>query len=169
MNQGSGGHLNTKMPSYQYEDIHYKDKMASRPAHLYNGNPYTQERWSLHWDGAQVSTKTTMKPVTEQVPRETNDNQEPGPRFNIKTSYQYRKSHRGDKTVVRLSYLHNGISYTCKMLSLYWISPQDPCGSQRIGNGSHHWCLNLLEILIWVPRMQLVADESLSRFNGYMT
>ena len=46
----------------------------------------------------------------------------PGPRFNIKmTSYQYRKSHCGDKTILRPSYLHNGISYTGKMSSLYWI------------------------------------------------
>ena len=37
------------------------------------------------------------------------------------SSYQYRKSHCGDKTVVRSSYLHNGISYTGKMTSLYWI------------------------------------------------
>ena len=45
-----------------------------------------------------------------------------GPQFNIKmSSYQYRKSHCGDKTVVRSSYLHNGISYTGKMSSLYWI------------------------------------------------
>ena len=37
----------------------------------------------------------------------------PGPWFNIKmSSYQYRKFHCGDKTVVRSSYLHNGISYT---------------------------------------------------------
>ena len=49
----------------------------------------------------------------------------PGPRFNIKmTSYQYRKFHCGDKTVVRSSYLHNGISYTGKMTSLYWIRAQ---------------------------------------------
>ena len=48
-----------------------------------------------------------------------------GPRFNMKmTSYQYRKSHCGDKTILRPSYLHNGISYTGKMTSLYWISPQ---------------------------------------------
>ena len=48
----------------------------------------------------------------------------PGPWFNIKmSSYQYRKSHCGDKTVVRSSYLHNGNSYTGKMTSLYWISP----------------------------------------------
>ena len=44
--------------------------------------------------------------------------------FNIKmTSYQYRKSHCGDKTVARSSCLHNGISYTGKMSSLYWTSP----------------------------------------------
>ena len=44
----------------------------------------------------------------------------PGPWFNIKmTSYQYRKSHCGDKTILRPSYLHNGISYTGKMTSLY--------------------------------------------------
>ena len=39
------------------------------------------------------------------------------------SSYQYRKSHCGDKTLVRSSYLHNGISYTGKMASLYWFSP----------------------------------------------
>ena len=51
----------------------------------------------------------------------------PGPRFNIKMlSYQYRKSHCGDKTVVRSSYLHNGISHTGKMTSLYWFSPLAP-------------------------------------------
>ena len=45
-----------------------------------------------------------------------------GPWFNIKmTSYQYRISHCGDKTILRPSYLHNGISYTGKMTSLYWI------------------------------------------------
>ena len=43
----------------------------------------------------------------------------PGSQFNIKMpSYQYRKSHCGDKTVVRSSYLHNGISYTGTMQSL---------------------------------------------------
>ena len=47
---------------------------------------------------------------------------EPGPWFNIKmTSYQYRKSHCGGKTILRLSYLHNMISYTIKTTSLYWI------------------------------------------------
>ena len=53
---------------------------------------------------------------------------EPGPWFNIKmSSYQYRKSLCGDKTVVRSSYLHNGISYTGKT-SLYWIRTlAEPC------------------------------------------
>ena len=50
-----------------------------------------------------------------------------GPRFSIKMpSYQYRKSHCGDKTVIRSSYLHNGISYTAKMTSLYWIRALAP-------------------------------------------
>ena len=47
-----------------------------------------------------------------------------GPLFNINIpSYQYGKSHCGDKTVVRSSYLPNGISFTGKMSCLYWISP----------------------------------------------
>ena len=51
--------------------------------------------------------------------------QRSGPRFNIKmTSYWYRKSHCGDKTILRPSYLHNGISYTGKTTSLYWIGAQ---------------------------------------------
>ena len=46
----------------------------------------------------------------------------PGPRFNIKiSSHQYRKSHCRDKTVVRSSYLQNGISYSGKTASLYCI------------------------------------------------
>ena len=45
--------------------------------------------------------------------------------FHLKTtSYQYRKSHCGDKTILWSSYLHNGISYTGKMTSLYWIGAQ---------------------------------------------
>ena len=48
----------------------------------------------------------------------------PGGWFNIKMlSYQYRKSHCGDKTVWP-SYFRNGISYTGKKTSLYWIRAQ---------------------------------------------
>ena len=43
----------------------------------------------------------------------------PGSRFNIKmSSYQNRKSHCGNKMVVRSSYVHNGISYTGKTTEL---------------------------------------------------
>ena len=49
----------------------------------------------------------------------------PGPWFNIKmSSYQYRKSHCGDKRMLRPSYLHNEISYTGKTACLHWIRPQ---------------------------------------------
>ena len=45
-----------------------------------------------------------------------------GGRFNVKmSSYQYKKSQCGDKTILRPSYLHNGICYTGKIISLYWI------------------------------------------------
>ena len=36
----------------------------------------------------------------------------------------YRGSHSGDKMVVRLSYLHSGISQTGNMRSLYWMRAQ---------------------------------------------
>ena len=63
-----------------------------------------------------------------------------GPWFNIKmSSYQYRKSHCGDKTVVRSSYLHNGISYTGKMASLYWIRALPV---MYLWQSARHWCLN---------------------------
>ena len=58
---------------------------------------------------------------------------EHGPRFHKKMlSYQYRKSHSGDKTVVRSSYLHNGISYTGKMTSLYWIRAMVYCTTHSL-------------------------------------
>ena len=44
------------------------------------------------------------------------------------SSYQYGKSHCGDRTILRPSYLHNGISYTGKMSSLYWIGALGPGG-----------------------------------------
>ena len=49
---------------------------------------------------------------------------------NCRTLIQYKnvilpvyESHCGDKTVVRSCYLHNGISLTGKMASLYWTKP----------------------------------------------
>ena len=69
------------------------------------------------WTNSILVTPTTDSiPVTLQC--------RPGPWFNIKVSpCQYRKSHCGDKTIVRSFYLHNGISYTGKMTSLYWFNP----------------------------------------------
>ena len=71
----------------------------------------------------------------------------PGPWFNIKmTSYQYRKSHCGDNTILRPSYLHNGISYTGKTASLYWIRALFPplqVSSVRLPwwvPGAWRWC-----------------------------
>ena len=65
----------------------------------------------------------------------------PGPWFNIKmSSYQYRKSHCGDKTVVRSSYLHNGISYTGKMASLYWFCPLGPVSPRWAPCWPHEPC-----------------------------
>ena len=65
----------------------------------------------------------TMAGCVASVTFSPSCSQTTGPWFNIKMlSYQYRKSHYGDKTVVRSSYLHNGISYTGKMVSFYWMA-----------------------------------------------
>ena len=47
---------------------------------------------------------------------------QPEPRSNIKIIYE---THCGDKTTLRPSYLHNEISYTGEMPSLYWIGAQN--------------------------------------------
>ena len=84
------------------------DDLSIRYSHLHS---VCHERSDLRWHLYLVITTGGMSS---------------GPRFNIKmSSYRYRKSHCGDKTVVRSSYLHNGISYTSKMSSLYWIGAQD--------------------------------------------
>ena len=62
---------------------------------------------------------------------------QPGPWFNMMSSYQYRKSHCGDKMIFRPSYLHNGISYTDKMTSLYWIRTQVLSGKKHTAWASY--------------------------------
>ena len=37
----SGSHFNTKMPSHQFRDSHYRDKIVSQPSYFYNGNTHT--------------------------------------------------------------------------------------------------------------------------------
>ena len=99
----------------------------------------------------------------------------PGPRFNIKmTSYQYRKSHCGDKTIRRPSYLHNGISYTGKMTSLYWIRSQLPLPNEGIPGFMilFIWCwsswyfrctrkINTIQYIITV-NMKYISQQCLS-------
>ena len=90
--------------------------------------------------------------------------QQHGPWFNIKmTSYQYRKSHYGDKTILRPSYLHNGISYTGKMTSFYSIGPQGPVS---ISDKTHYrkisWSLE-------VGRLVLRMIRSLWNLTGTST
>ena len=58
-----------------------------------------------------------LKSTTQQLPGYAKT---PRPWFNIKmSSYQYKKSHCGDKTVVRSSFLHNGICYILVRCHLY--------------------------------------------------
>ena len=122
------GLIQYKDDTYQYRKSHCGDKTILRPSCLHNGICYTGKTTSLYWIRAQVIS------IDDGYPWSTYSRTcwlvvdglavwEAGPWFNIKmSSYQYRKSHCGDKTVVRSSYLHNGISYTGKMTSLHWLS-----------------------------------------------
>ena len=57
-------------------------------------------------------------------------------------SYQYRKSHCGDKRILWPSYLHNGISYTGKTTSLYWIRALvTPYDDTDLSQHWLRWCL----------------------------
>ena len=72
-----------------------------------------------------------------------------GPRFNIKMpSYQYRKSHCGDKTILRPSYLHSGISYTGKTTSLYWIGALNSLTANRISKYQPKWLIDFPDTFI---------------------
>ena len=70
-----------------------------------------------------------------------------GPWSNIKmSSYQYRKFHCGDKTILRPSYLHNVISLTGKVTSLYWIRAQYI--SWNMHTASSYFISKVLSVLI---------------------
>ena len=74
-----------------------------------------------------------------------------GPWFNKKiSSYQYRKSYCGDKTILRPSYLHNGISYTGKTTSLHWV------------RALVIWCLRLPRFESYIP----AEEGNLSPFDS---
>ena len=75
----------------------------------------------------------------------------PGGWFNIKMpSYQYMKSHCADKTILRPSNLHNGISYTGKMTSLYWIRALAAWQNTRI----------------MIPAVAVIRDAKLKHYVG---
>ena len=93
-----------------------------------------------------------------------------GPWINIKIlSYQYRKSHCGDKTVVRSSYLHNGISYTGKMSSLYWFRPlgsydnwHDTTIYRQFSAAPFSWLHNRLLTELMSPTSRLEVNYGIS-------
>ena len=110
----------------------YKDAVLP----VYIGIPIKTLRWSddspifkITIHGKMVFIKTgTSRGVFGHHRRSKGQNRHCishlGPWFNIKMPFhQYRQSHCGDKTISPPSYLHNGISYTGMMTSLYWISP----------------------------------------------
>ena len=74
----------------------------------------------------------------------------PGPWLIIKMlSYQYRKAHYGDKTILRPSYLHNEISYTGKTASLYWSGAlvAQICASEP----GHQWFISIAQCKTEAP------------------
>ena len=83
---------------------------------LFSHVTFSESRWSTVFDPQQSVEAIPGVAVFDRFYRDS------GPRFNIKmSSCRYRKSHCGDKTAVRSSYLHNGISCTGKVSSLYSI------------------------------------------------
>ena len=83
-----------------------------------NNNWYKGVAWRQVQCNTRKENPRAEAPMQSKLSLLTN----PGPWFEIKmSSYQYRNSHRGDKTILRPSYLHNGISFTGKMASLYWM------------------------------------------------
>ena len=132
-----GEWLNIKI-SYQYRKSFCGDMTILRPSYLHNGIFYTVKTKSLTWISAMIFVYS----------------QTPGGLLNIKMpSYQYRKSHCGDKTILRPSYLHNGISYTGKMTFLYWIRALLIFFIQ----GRSDWIIWTIEISSWFVAWPMMA------------
>ena len=101
---------------YLFPKYRSNDQISSSKIHMRQGTN-VMFGWN---NNSKVTIKTWFRLIYIKLQQNTT-----GPWFNIKMpSYRYRKSHCGDKTVVRSSYLHNGISYTVKMTFLYWIRAQ---------------------------------------------
>ena len=73
-------------------------------------------------------------------------------------SYQYRKSNCGNKTILGPSYLHNGISYTVKMTSLYWFGALVPDKISGINWNQHR--VKQLILLCFVDHIFSVIVKS---------
>ena len=73
----------------------------------------------IGWAHAQNNPWFMINKITRNTPHFISKHTSSGPWFNIKIpSYQYRKFQYGDKTILRLSHLHSGNSYTGKIISL---------------------------------------------------
>ena len=82
------------------------------------------------------------------------------------TSYQYRKPHCGDKTILRPSYLHNGLAYTGKTTSLYWIRTLITSDFRHL-NITPMWCRCYGEpIHPFTPTMELMLKQDTSSLLG---
>ena len=115
--QDSHSFLTWLIYNFMYKQINNISNRAS------NNDFNSEDIFMFHWI-------LRLFPVTDEQPRWC-----PGPWFNIKMwSYQYRKSHCGDKTIVRSSYLHNEMSYSVSsrlyigpaFVKLIWQQIQNP-------------------------------------------
>ena len=99
----SRGHWNAKIEAQVYNILILTDGLLN-----YMPNPIQVNKHST-----ALSRMYLVGVIQDRIP---------GGWINIKmSSYQYRKSHCGDKTIV----IHNGITYAGKTTSLYWIGVQD--------------------------------------------
>ena len=86
--------------------------------------PLARGSISPHWPSHEATDRWECG--ERRAVRSMQQHQASGAWFNINmSSYRYMKSHCWDKTVVRSSYLHNGVSFTGKMSSSYWIRALD--------------------------------------------
>ena len=100
----------------QYDDISISVLLLSNTVCFIAAVQYVYDIICFMWHQSPNSASSTVAFINGLMKKR------PGPWFNIKMiSYQYRKSHCGDKMILRPSYLHNGISYTGKTTSWYWI------------------------------------------------
>ena len=77
------------------------------------------------------------------------------------SSYQYKESHCGDKTILWPSYLHNGISYTGKTTFLYWI--------RRLLSGANLTTIALKPLIVILYSFQLKFGKSHNTPVSYPT